>query len=139
MGWRGMLSHSSIHICSECTEHPLFLDCGERTLHSAAPDIFAALCAEWKGMDYGGFVSCKASSSILLLVQNAQGDLILERQRQVIRACTIFLLCVGRAVEPCLQEISWFCEVCCLHLQIVPKCVSALSVPLLPFCYLHIC
>lgn len=44
----------------------------------------------------------------------------------IIRACTIFLLCVDRAVDPSLHGISWFCEGCCLHLKIVPKSVSAL-------------
>ena len=76
-------------------------------------------------MDCVGFASCKASSSLLLLVQSAQGDLILQGQRQIIRACIIFLLCMGRAVKPSLRGINWLCEGCCRHLQIVPEGVSA--------------
>ena len=82
-------------------------------------------CCPRQWMDCVGFASCKASSSILLLVQSAQGDLILQGQRQIIRACIIFLLCVGRAVKPSLRGINWLCEGCCRHLQIVPEGVSA--------------
>lgn len=74
----------------------------ERPFQSATPELLAILCIEWKTMDYGGFVFCKASSSILL-VQNAPGDLISVGQRLIIRACAIFLLCVDRAVNPSLH------------------------------------
>lgn len=72
------------------------------------------------------------------LVQNAQDDLISEECRQIIRACTVFLLCMDSPVDPSLHGISWFCVGCCLHLQIVPQNASVLSslcTPA-PICYL---
>lgn len=63
------------------------------------------------------FSGCKAHRS----------DLILQGQRQTIRACIIFLLCVGRAVEPSLHGDQLAFEGFCLHLQMVPEGVSAVS------------
>lgn len=77
LGLRRMfVSFSHIHMCTEFIEHPLFVECGERLFWSSTPELIAALCTEWKGMDYEGFIFCKANSSIFVLVHNAQNDLI---------------------------------------------------------------
>lgn len=65
LGLRRMLvSFSYIHMCMECTKHPLFVECGERLFWSSAPELFAVPCTEWKGVEYEGFIFCKTNSSI---------------------------------------------------------------------------
>lgn len=39
-----LVSFSHIHMCVECTEYLLFVECGERLFWSSTPELFTVLC-----------------------------------------------------------------------------------------------
>lgn len=136
--WLGERCWSPSHTCAFVQSrqgiHYVFVEGWERLFWPSA-DFFVALCTEWKEI---GICFLQSKLFYFSLAQNAQDDLISEECRQIIRACTVFLLCMDSPVDPSLHGISWFCVGCCLHLQIVPQNASVLSslcTPA-PICYL---
>lgn len=107
--WRGMLvSFSHIHMCAECTEYLLFVECGERLFWSSTPELFTALCTmernELRGIWSSKVLTTPYPVTLLLATRWSNSSNLLWISLGGLR---VGCVCVGGLVSTCWLDWDW--------------------------------